>query len=110
MRSSEPATAARRHPKARTDGGDRLARAHLDGAQAASRAVPASEPLQAALTQRQAEAYLGVGEDYLDDAPIPRVDLRKPGRTKPMWRWRRVDLDAHLAARLVQPGMPSPFR
>lgn len=45
----------------------------------------------------------------MDDAPIPRVDIRKPGRTKPMWRWRVADLDAFLAARVVQPGMPSPF-
>lgn len=42
------------------------------------------------------------------DCPIPRCDIRKPGSAKPMWRWRKVDLDAFLASRLVQPGGVNP--
>lgn len=67
--------------------------------------------LPAALTRAQASEYLGLesGSRWLDDAPIPWVDLRKPGATRPIKRWRRVDLDAFLAGRLVKPGFPSPF-
>lgn len=57
-----------------------------------------------------AATYLGFDDPrWLDNAPIPRVDLRKPGAAKPTWRWRKVDLDAFLESRLVPPGMASPF-
>lgn len=36
--------------------------------------------------------------------PIARVDMRKAGATKPLWRWRVVDLEGFLDARLTQPG------
>lgn len=65
--------------------------------------------MQGAFRQKAAEKYLGLGEDYLDDAPIPRCDLRKPGAKRPVWVWRKVDLDAYLESRLVPPGHPSPF-
>jgi hypothetical protein len=61
----------------------------------------------AVLNQKKAEAYLGVGARWLDDAPIPRVDRRKPGAAKPFWGWRVADLDAWLEERLVQPGETS---
>lgn len=63
----------------------------------------------AAFDQKEAAAYLGVQYRWLDDAPIAWVDARKPGASKPFKRWRRADLDAFLAERLVQPGYPSPF-
>lgn len=64
----------------------------------------------AALRQRPAEAYLGLGEDFLDEpSPVPRCDVRRPGAKRPVWVWRIVDLDAFLASRLVPPGMPSPW-
>lgn len=64
----------------------------------------------AALRQRAAEAYLGLGEDFLDEpCPVPRCDLRKPGSKRPVWVFRVQDLDAFLEGRLVQPGMPSPW-
>jgi hypothetical protein len=63
----------------------------------------------AAFSQKVAARYLGVNARWLDDAPIPKCDLRKSGATKPVWRWRRQDLDAFLEARLVLPGHPSSF-
>lgn len=64
----------------------------------------------AALTLRQASAYIGLGDesDWLMTAPVPRVDLRKVGAGRPVWRWRVVDLDAFLKQRLVQPGESNP--
>lgn len=56
-----------------------------------------------------AAQYLGFeSARWLDDAPIPWCDLRKPGATRPVRRWRKVDLDAFLEKRLVQPGQPNP--
>jgi hypothetical protein len=63
----------------------------------------------ALLNQRDAEEYLGMGQRWLDDAPLPWVDLRKPGASKPVKRWRVVDLDAAIEERLVQPGESSPW-
>lgn len=60
-----------------------------------------------------ANGYLGFepGSRWLtaEDCPIARCDFRKPGSSKPVWRWRRVDLDAFAASRVVQPGFRSPF-
>ena len=66
--------------------------------------------LRAAFTQPEASAYLGLepGSRWLDDAPVPRVDMRKPGASRPVWRWRKVDLDEFLASRVVRPGEPNP--
>lgn len=61
----------------------------------------------ALLGQRAAEDYLGVGKRWLDDAPFPWVDLRKPGASKPVKRWRVRDLDAAIAERVIQPGQTS---
>ena len=38
------------------------------------------------------------------DCPIPRVDIRKAGSTRPVWRWRVLDLERFLRDRLVEPG------
>lgn len=62
---------------------------------------------QAALTKREAALYLGLtaGSRWLDrGAAIARVDLRRPGAKRPVWRWLRADLDAFLEARRVEPG------
>lgn len=65
---------------------------------------------QGALSARDAVRYLGLRDPrWLDDAPIPWVDLRKPGASRPVKVWRREDLDAFLASRVVPPGHPSPF-
>jgi hypothetical protein len=40
--------------------------------------------------------------------PIPRCDIRRPGASRSLWVWRRVDLDAFLASRLVRPGETNP--
>jgi hypothetical protein len=50
-----------------------------------------------------------MGEGWLDTAPVPRCDIRKPGALRPVWVWRVSDLDAFLASRVVQPGAVSPF-
>ena len=65
--------------------------------------------LAAALDRHTAAEYLGVSVSWLVAAPVPRVDLRLPGATRPVWRWRCSDLDAYLASRVVPPGHPSPF-
>lgn len=65
----------------------------------------------AALAMPEASVYLGLerGSRWLDTAPIPWVDMRKPGAARPLKRWRRVDLDAFLASRVVRPGHASSF-
>lgn len=66
--------------------------------------------LVGALNAERAAQYLGYENGRsMDEAPIPWVDLRKPGGKRPVKRWRVVDLDAFLESRLVQPGFPSPF-
>ena len=59
---------------------------------------------QAVLGQKQAAEYLGVNFRWLDDAPLPWVDLRKPGSLRPIKRWRIADLDAFVTARITKPG------
>lgn len=58
-----------------------------------------------------ASLYLSLAEGsrWLEEAPIPKVDMRLPGAKKPLWRWRRVDLDAFLEARVVAVGQASPW-
>lgn len=64
-----------------------------------------------ALDQREASIALGFepGSRWLDDAPIPWVDMRKPGAKLPCKRWRVVDLERFLRDRTVDPGKNSPF-
>ena len=61
-----------------------------------------------ALRLREASQYIGLGErsDWLleADCPVPRCDIRRPGAGKPVWVWRKLDLDAFLESRLVRPG------
>lgn len=63
-----------------------------------------------ALGAHEAARYLGMKDGrFLDGLPIPRVDLAKPGASRPRWVWRVRDLDAYLESRLVLPGHPSPW-
>jgi len=64
-----------------------------------------------ALDLEQASLYLGLEQSsrWLIDAPVPWIDMRKPGATKPLRRWLVKDLDAFLESRRVKPGHPSPF-
>jgi hypothetical protein len=73
--------------------------------------VAAPKPLQLALNQREASVALGLepGSRWLDDAPIPWVDMRKPGAKLPCKRWRVSDLERFLVERTVKPGANSPF-
>jgi hypothetical protein len=67
------------------------------------------EALVGAFRQAEAEAYIGMGEGWLDNAPIEKSDIRKPGAKRPVWVWRRTVLDAFLESRAVLPAFPSPF-
>jgi len=63
-----------------------------------------------ALNAHAAAQYLGFRDGrVMDELPIRRVDLAKPGALRPRWAWRVVDLDAFLASRVVEPGFPSPW-
>lgn len=66
-----------------------------------------------ALDQRGASKAIGLEEEsrWLTerDCPIPKVDMRKPGAARPVWRWRVRDLERFLLDRLVDPGKESPF-
>lgn len=65
-----------------------------------------------AVGQRRAHELLGFGPEsrWLTEpgCPVPYCDLRKPGDTKPVLRWRVRDLEAFLEMRLVQPGRSNP--
>jgi hypothetical protein len=65
-----------------------------------------------AVDMTRAHQLLGFGADsrWLDDprCPVPRCDLRKPGDSKPVWRWRVKALEAFLAAREIAPGQVNP--
>jgi hypothetical protein len=66
--------------------------------------------LIAALDAHAAAQYLGMKDGrYMDALPIPRVDVAKPGASRPRWVWRIADLDAFLASRVVPPGHHSPW-
>jgi hypothetical protein len=70
-------------------------------------------PRSAALKQREANLYLGRGpkSHWLLEAgcPIPKVDQRKAGASKPSWYWLKEDLDAFLESRRVKPGETNPM-
>lgn len=75
----------------------------------ARRSNPSIAPL--ALNQREASIALGLSPEsrWLDHAPIPWVDIRKPGGKQPCRRWRVKDLERFLLERVVAPGRDSPF-
>jgi len=58
----------------------------------------------AALRLRDAAKYVSYSVREFPYLPIPRCDTRKAGGKRPVWRWRRSDLDAFLESRTVQPG------
>ncbi len=60
--------------------------------------------IPAALGLQEAARYIGVSAGWLKTAPLPRVDLRRPGAPRAVWRWRVVDLDKYLADHVVPPG------
>jgi len=69
------------------------------------------DPSAAALDLEQASVYLGLEKTsrWLINAPVPWIDMRRPGSAQPLRRWLVKDLDAFLESRRVQPGHPSPF-
>ena len=58
-------------------------------------------------SQRETALILGVDPRWLDDAPIPRVDIRKAGASRPVWRWRRSVLEGFIEDRTMLPGRVS---
>jgi hypothetical protein len=66
-----------------------------------------------ALNQRNASIAIDLEPESRwlteEDCPIPRVDIRKPGAARPVWRWRVRDLERFLLDRLVDPGKDSPL-
>lgn len=62
-----------------------------------------------AYRQAEAAAQIGMGEDWMEDAPIPRSDIRKPGAQRPVWVWYHKDLEEFVVSRRVLPGHESPF-
>jgi hypothetical protein len=58
-------------------------------------------------TLDEAATYLRMSPRALQDrADIPRCNIAAPGADRPMWRYRKIDLDAFLATRVVNP-LPS---
>ncbi len=62
-----------------------------------------------AYRQREAAEQIGMGEDWMEDAPIAKSDIRKPGAKRPVWVWYHDDLVAFVQSRKVLPGHESPF-
>jgi len=56
------------------------------------------------LRRGAAARYIGMSASWLKTAPIPRIDQRRPGGKRPVWRYRVVDLDAWQEGRLVAAG------
>jgi len=72
--------------------------------------TPAQFAPVGALAAHAAARYIGMKDGrFMDELPIARVDLARPGAARPRWVWRVADLDAFLAARVVEPGHPSPW-
>jgi len=60
---------------------------------------------QEIFTPEEAAAFLRFESPrWLDTAPVPWCDIRKPGSTRPIRRYLRSDLLAFVAGRRVQPG------
>ena len=52
------------------------------------------------LKRQEAASYLGVSLRWLEGNPdIPKIDLARPGSSRPMWRYKTSDLDTWLAAK-----------
>lgn len=65
--------------------------------------------LRGLLTLKQAADYLALSPRALQDrTDIPRVDVRDPASDRAAWRYRRVDLDAFAARRVVNPFPSEP--
>jgi hypothetical protein len=59
------------------------------------------------LTTAEAAEYLRVSSRWLQAHPtVPRVNLADPDARRAMWRYRRQDLDAHMARRVTGATMP----
>jgi hypothetical protein len=69
-----------------------------------------ANPQPALLTMKQAAAYLGMRLRWMYEVAhlIPRVDMRLPGATKPVWRYLRTDLDAFALSRRTAGTIPLP--
>lgn len=79
---------------------EQVERAILQIAQHAATPVP---PLEV-FTLQEAADYLRISPRALQDRPdIVRVDVSAPGAERPMWRYRKADLDRFLASRVVNP-------
>lgn len=64
--------------------------------------APMIEP--AALNAEEAAQYLGVGRThfYVHIRPtLPTIDMKAPHARRPMWRWRKTDLDVYLTYRTI---------
>lgn len=58
------------------------------------------------LKRQEAASYLSVSLRWLEgNQDIPKIDLARPGSTRSMWRYKRSDLDAWLAAK-AHPILP----
>ena len=75
----------------------------------ASASAPASAPApesggDALITRKEAADYLRVSVRWLEGCPdIPRVDLARPSAKRATIRYRKSDLDAYIASRMVAP-------
>lgn len=65
--------------------------------------------LRGLLTLKQAAEYLALSPRALQSrADIPRVDIRDPDSDRAAWRYRREDLDAFAARRVVNAFLEEP--
>ena len=79
----------------------------VDASGSDDKAEPAD--VQQVFTQEEAAHFLRFeGARWLDNAPIPWCDVRKPGSTRPIRRYLREDLLEWLRARRVLPGQANP--
>lgn len=57
-----------------------------------------------ALRLREAAAYVGMSPRWMKEAPIPKCDMRQAGGERPVWVWRKLDLECFLEERRVKLG------
>jgi hypothetical protein len=76
-----------------------------------SASTPAAGAIGLNLEQASVAIGFEPGSRWLleEGCPVPRCDIRRPGATKPVWRWLWRDLEAFLAQRRVLPGQGSPW-